>query len=196
MKSKLSMILFVLILGSSLTTALVSVDYYTKEPIARNKRRKLQKGILSSLNIEYGENDPNEIFSANVETIITKGDEAKKFYRSKTSGDIAFEFHGMGLWGPISGTIALSPDLQQIQGLSITHQEETPGLGGRIAEGEFLNRFEGKKVAAGIAILSPGKAKAENEVDGITGATLSCKAFEAILNEELKKYVPIIKETR
>ena len=66
MKSKLSMILFVLILGSSLTTALVTVDKFTREPIARNKAKKLQKGILSSLSIEYGENDQNEIFSANV----------------------------------------------------------------------------------------------------------------------------------
>ncbi len=39
MKSKLLMILFVLILGSTLTTALVSVDSFTKEPIARNKAK-------------------------------------------------------------------------------------------------------------------------------------------------------------
>ena len=196
MKSKISMILFVLILGSSLTTALVTVDNITREPIARNKIKKLQKGILSSLSIEYGENDPNEIFSANVETIISKGDEAKKFYRSKTSGNIAFEIHGMGLWGPIHGTIALTPNLQKIHGISIIHQEETPGLGGRIAEAEFLNRFKGKCITEGLTIESPGKALADNEVDGITGATLSCNEFEIILNNEIIKYVSIIKESK
>ena len=193
MKSKLSMILFVLILGSTLTTALVSVDYYTKEPIACNKAIKLQKSIMSSLRIPYTKETIDDSFSGNVET---RQEGQTKFYQAKKSGDIAFEFHGMGLWGLISGTIALSSDLGQIQGLSIVHQEETPGLGGRIVEGEFLNRFEGKKIAAGITILSPGKAEAENEVDGITGATLSCKAFELILNEEIKRYVSIIKESR
>ena len=48
MKEKLLMILFVLILGSVLTVALVAVDNVTKGPIARNKAIKLQKAILSS----------------------------------------------------------------------------------------------------------------------------------------------------
>jgi RnfABCDGE-type electron transport complex G subunit len=196
MKSKITMILFVLILGSSLTTALVTVDNITREPIARNKIKKLQKGILSSLNIEYGENDPNKIFSANVETIITKGDEAKKFYRSKTSGDIAFEISGTGVQGQIEATIALSSDLERIRGLSIVGQKETPGLGSRIGETEFLNKFKDKNIKNGLAIVAAGKAAADNEVDGITGATLSCNAFEDILNNETKRYVPMIEENK
>jgi Na+-transporting NADH:ubiquinone oxidoreductase subunit C len=196
MKSKISMILFVLILGSSLTTALVTVDKFTREPIARNKAKKLQKGILSSLSIEYGENDPNEIFFANVETITTKGDNPKKFYRSKISGDIAFEISGTGVQGQIDATIALSPDLKRIRGLSIVAQKETPGLGSRIGEAEFLNRFKDKIITNGLAILAPGKAAADNEVDGISGATLSCNAFEDILNNEIKRYVPMIKENK
>ena len=196
MKKMLSMILFVLILGSVLTTALVAVDQLTKEPIARNRAVKLQKGILASLNIKYGENDPNEIFFANVETIITKGGEPKKFYRSKTSGDIAFEISGTGVQGPIEATIALSPDLEQVRGLSIVGQEETPGLGGRIVEAEFVNRFKGKMVTNGLAITSPGKAAADNEVDGITGATLTCNALEDLLNSEIKKYVVMFRESK
>ena len=196
MNSKLSMILFVLILGSVLTTALVAVDKLTREPIARNKALKLQKGILSSLNIEYGEKDIDEKFSANIEVIETKGTEPVKFYRSKTSGDVAFEIGGTGIQGPIQATIALSPNLKQIRGLSIVGQEETPGLGGRIVEIDFLNRFKDKKVISGLAILSPGKAEADNEVDGITGATLTCNALEELLNSEIKKYVIMFRESK
>jgi len=204
MKSKITMILFVLILGSSLTTALVTVDSFTREPIARNKAKKLQKGILSSLNIEYGEDDPNEIFSANVETITTPGDKPKKFYRSKTSGDIAFEISGTGVQGEINATIALSPDLGQIRGISIVGQKETPGLGSRIGEAEFLNKFKDKNITSGkdknitsgIAIVASGKAAADNEIDGITGATLSCNALEELINSELKKYVVMFRESQ
>ncbi|MCK5083594.1 MAG: FMN-binding protein [Candidatus Omnitrophica bacterium] len=190
------MILFVLILGSSLTTALVAVDRFTAGPIARNEAIKLQKGILSSLSIEYGPDDIDEKYSANIEVIITDGEKPKNFYRSKISGDIAFEISGTGLQGAIHATIALSPDLERISGLSIVKQEETPGLGGRIAEDEFLDQFKGKAISNGLAILSPGKAKADNEVDGITGATLSCNALEELLNSEIKKYVLMFRESK
>ena len=196
MNSKLSMILFVLILGSVLTTALVAVDQLTAEPIARNKALKLQKGILSSLNIEYGEDDIDEKFSANIEVTETQSEEPVKFFRSKTSGDIAFKISGMGIQGPIEATIALSPDLEQVRGLSIVAQKETPGLGGRIVETDFLNRFRGRMITDGLAIVSPGKAVADNEVDGITGATLTCNAFEDLLNNEIKKYVVMIRESK
>jgi Na+-transporting NADH:ubiquinone oxidoreductase subunit C len=198
MKKILSTILFVLILGSVLTTALVAVDKLTEEPIARNKALKLQKGILSSLAIEFDEKDKNNIaekFSANIEVIETPGEEPVKFYRSKTSGDIAFKIEGTGVQGTIEATIALSPDLEQVRGLSIVGQEETPGLGGRIVEIDFLNRFKGKMVT-GLAILSPGKAAADNEVDGITGATLTCNALEELLNSEIKKYVVMFRESK
>jgi len=38
-------------------------------------------------------------------------------------------------------------------------------------------------------------ASGENEVDGMTGATLSCNAFEEILNSELPKYIRAIRES-
>ncbi len=193
MKEKLTMILFVLILGSTLTMALVSVDNFTKEPIAINKVKKLRKSILSSLGFTYTKDSMDKSFSENIKTQESAG---VTFYQAKTSGDLAFEIHGMGLWGPIHGTIALTPNLQKIHGISIIRQEETPGLGGRIAEDEFLNRFKGKSITEGLIIQPPGKAQADNEVDGITGATLSCKAFETILNNEIKRYVAIIKESK
>ena len=199
MREKLRMILFVLILGSILSTSLVAVDQLTKGPIARNKAVKLQKGILSSLGIEfneYSQDDIDEKFSANIDVTETKGDEPVKFYRSRTSGDIAFEISGTGVQGPIHATIALSPGLDEIRGLNIVGQEETPGLGGRIVETDFLNRFEGKIITNGLAIVSPGKAAADNEVDGITGATLTCNALEELLNSEIKRNVVMLRESR
>jgi len=201
MKKILSMVLFVLILGSILTTALVAVDRITKDPIDRNKALRLQKGILSSLAIEFDEKDKNGIaekFSGDIEVIETPGEggKPKKFYRSKMSGDIAFEVKGKGAQESIEATIALSPNFEQVRGLSIVSQKETPGLGGRIEETEFLNRFKGKVITNGLAITSPGKAAADNEVDGITGATLTCDALEKLLNSEIKKYTVIFRESK
>ncbi len=191
MKEKLLMILFVLILGSVLSTALVSVDTYTAPLIEKNKVRKLRINILKALDIAYLEDKVDETFLGNV---ITEKEGEIEFYVAQTSGDIAFEISGPGLWGTIYGIIALEPDLETIKGITIIKQEETPGLGGRIAEAEFLDKFKTKKVFPRLMIQPPGKARENNEVDGITGATLSCQAFEEILNSEIEKYVTIIKE--
>ena len=157
------------------------------------KAIKLQKSVLSSLGFTYDKDSIDESFSENVE-IQKIGDDT--FYQDIASGNIAFEIHGMGVQGPIDGMVALTPDLQKIHGISIVHQEETPGLGGRIAEAEFLDRFKGKIITKGLFILPPGKAHADNEVHGITGATFSCNAFEEILNNEIKRYVAMIEESK
>lgn len=193
MKSKITMILFVLVLGSVLTTALVSVDFYTAPRIAKNKEIKLRISILKSLGIDYSEEKIDETFEENV---VPKTTGEAEFYVSTNGGNVAFEFYGSGLWGPIHGTIALESDLSKIKGITIIHQEETPGLGGRIADADFLEKFVGKTVSEGLIIQPPGKATMENEVDGITGATLSCMAFEAILNSEIQRYVSIVKEDK
>ncbi len=193
MKEKLKMILFVLVLGSVLSTALVSVNAYTTPLIEKNKVKKLRISILKALDIPYSKDKVNEVFSENV---ATKNQGKREFYVAKSNGDIAFEISGSGLWGPIRGIIALGPDLNTIKGITIIHQEETPGLGGRIAEADFLDKFKTKKVFPRLMIMPPGKASQNNEIDGITGATLSCKAFEEILNREIEKYVSVIKESK
>ena len=193
MKEKLLMILFVLVLGSVLSTALVSVDAYTAPLIEKNKVRKLRISILKALDITYSKDKVDEVFSENV---TKKNQGEKEFYVAEASGDIAFEILGSGLWGPIHGIIALRSDLKTIKGITIIRQEETPGLGGRIAEADFLNKFEAKTILPRLIIQSPGKASGNNEIDGITGATLSCKAFEEILNSEIEKYLSVIKESK
>jgi len=191
MKEKILMILFILLLGSVLSTTLVSVDKYTAPLIEKNKTRKLYVSILKALDITFTEDKVDKAFEENV---ITKKQEEINFYIARAGGDIAFEIKGSGLWGPVHGIIALRPDLKTIKAITIIHQEETPGLGGRIGESDFLNKFKSKKILPRLIIQPPGKASKNNEVDGITGATLSCKAFEQILNSEIEKYVSIFKE--
>ena len=147
---------------------------------------------MDALDISFNQDNIDQTF---LEQVVTKEINGKEFYVSET-GDTAFGFLGSGLWGPISGIMALEPDLKTIKGLTIVHQEETPGLGGRISEKEFLDRFKSKEVLPELLIVSPGKAGKSNEIDGITGATLTCKAFEVLLNNQTKEYLPLIKEKR
>ncbi len=190
MKERVWMILFVLVLGSFLTAALLAVTNYTDPIIEKNNELMVKKSILLALGIPYSEETVESVFSMNIDK-VPKG--VATFYFSK-SGEVAFEVSGSGLWGPVDGVIALMPDHRSIKGLTIIRQEETPGLGGRIAEDEFLNRFKNKVVVPKLEIVAEGKATKENQVDGITGATMSGKALESLLNSEMGKYLPLLSQ--
>jgi len=193
MKDKVLMVVFVLILGSVLTSALVGVDLYTADRIKANKEFKTKTRVMGALGISYSTEDKvaaEATFAENVKKPEPIGE--KQFYTS--DGNVAFEFSGSGLWGPISGVLALAPDLKTIKGLTIVHQEETPGLGGRIAEVEYLEKFKGKDLSSGLLITPPDKASKPNEVDGVTGATLTSKAFGTIINNQAKEYIALYRK--
>jgi Na+-transporting NADH:ubiquinone oxidoreductase subunit C len=100
---------------------------------------------------------------------------------------VAVPFAGQGLWGPIKGFLALKPDLKTIHGVTFHEQEETPGLGGEIGADWFRDQFKGKSIEdaqgkRGIRIRRGGGATGPNEVDAITGATMTSERVEEMLN--------------
>jgi len=189
MKDKIFMIAFVLVLGSVWTTALVGVDAWTSPIIEKHTQAKQRASILKALGISYEEGNIDAAFAGNVEKSEDGGLEV---YRSR-EGAIAFKIAGSGVQDQISGVLALEKDLKTIKGITIVAQKETPGLGDRVFEPETLARFKGKVLFPEFHILPPGRASKENEVDGVTSATLTCQALQKILNAEAKKYRDAIK---
>ena len=185
MKDKLLMILFVLVLGSILSTSLVLVDHYTEPIIDENVSLKLKSSVLGALSIDFEGQNVDRAFDNNV----AERSAADKTYYVSARGDIALPFTGSGLWGPITGILALKPDLREIMGITIIHQEETPGLGSRIAETEYLAKFVGKQFNPKLRVVTPGRASAEDEIDSISGATMSSNAFVGILNSQYGEYL-------
>ncbi len=103
---------------------------------------------------------------------------------------------GRGLWGGLWGYIALDEDKQTVYGVYFYHSSETAGLGARIGETDFHNKFKGKKIFANgsmdvaIKVTKAGTAKDQlHEVDGITGATLTNNGVANMLQNCLKAYV-------
>jgi Na+-transporting NADH:ubiquinone oxidoreductase subunit C len=190
MKDKLMMLVFVLVLGTILTGVLVAVNWYTTPVINRNQQRETQAGVLKALGIPFAEGEQGKVFADHVQTRQAGGE---TYYLADGAG-IALPYSGSGLWGPIDGIVALNPDLKTLKGVTILHQEETPGLGSRISEQSYLDQFRGKDFSSGLKLVPPGKARADNEIDAITGATLSPKAFLDILNANLRAAVPLIRE--
>ena len=107
----------------------------------------------------------------------------------------ALEVVGKGLWGPISGFVALEPDATTVMNVSFDPHGETPGLGAEIAQPPFMGQWRGKKVAAGGEIkpirvvkgsadlACPGRV--EHCVDGVSGATITSRGVDAMVGKAL-----------
>jgi Na+-transporting NADH:ubiquinone oxidoreductase subunit C len=181
MMAKIKMVLFVLILGTILSSALIAVNTFTTPLIEKNQAVKLQKTILSAFGYSYTIEDLEETYNKNI-TVMGEGD---SLYYKAENGLLAFPYKGKGFQGEITGVIAMASDIKTISGLAILSQVETPGLGSRIGEEAFLGQFPGQKFNPELIYTSAGSADSESEIDGISGATLSSKAIINILNDNI-----------
>ena len=107
----------------------------------------------------------------------------------------------MGLWGPISGYIALNEDKATVYGVYFNHESETAGLGAEIKDNAaWQAKFQGKKLFAGDndkAIALGVEKKVDDpatQVDAVTGATLTSNGVRDMLHEGLSKYLVFLNE--
>ena len=106
---------------------------------------------------------------------------------------------GRGLWGGLWGYIALNADKKTVFGTYFYHTSETAGLGARIGERWFQEQFNGKPLFAGddteniaLTVVKAGASKAETEIDGVTGATLTSDGVSAMVKDGLTAYISFI----
>lgn len=108
--------------------------------------------------------------------------------------------YGMGLWGAISGYIAIDADRNTVYGAYFTHESETAGLGAEIKDNEtWQSQFQGKKLTAdgtpGIALSVVKKSNVKDpttECDAVTGATLTCDGVSLMLHNCLGLYTAFL----
>jgi len=96
---------------------------------------------------------------------------------------------GQGYADKIELLMGFDPHAKHLTGLFILEQKETPGLGNKIIEKKWRDQFLKKSTDARLRVVKGG-AKTPNDIDAITGATISSKAVVAIINKsaaELEK---------
>lgn len=159
-----------------------------------NVLRDTKNQILTSLNIEGLEGTAIDDKYAEVvtETLECNGN---AFFKAQVEGAVKYVLPvaGRGLWGGLAGYISVDEDKLHVYGAYFSHEGETAGLGARINERWFQQQFNGKPIfdAEGnvaLTVVKAGAAKAETEVDGVTGATLTSKGVAAMVNDGLNLY--------
>lgn len=154
-----------------------------------NKQAEKCQQILRAAGHDIDRSKAVEAFSNLAEPLTEDGQQYRVVCADGTSG-IAVRLDGKGLWGPIWGYAVISEDGQTLKGVSFDHKSETPGLGAKITDEAFLNAFKGKKLYdkdgnfVSVRVLKPGTSPEiadENRVDAISGATLTSKGVDEML---------------
>lgn len=195
--------------------------------VALDKKRQ----ILAALNIRNLDNDAvagkyrqiivrDDVIDSdnNVLTKGSQGGEAAGFklnsadykagrlalYVCNVNGETKYVIpvYGMGLWGPISGYIAINSDKNTVYGAYFTHESETAGLGAEIKDNvAWQEQFKGKKITLpeheGIALEVVKKSEVTNpsvQCDAVTGATLTTDGVSRMLQDCLGKYIKFLND--
>jgi len=102
---------------------------------------------------------------------------------------------GSGFQDTISLIYGYDPFKQQIIGMQVLESRETPGLGDKIVgDQKFHGNFKALEVLPEIVAVASGTKAKENEVDSISGATISSKAVVKILNLGNERWKKLIDE--
>lgn len=155
---------------------LAFISSYLKPAQDVNVALDKKKQILAALNIRgLSDNEVAEQYKSIVESddvinsdnqILTKGTKGGEqagfklngadfkagrlaLYVCKINNETKYVIpvYGMGLWGPISGYIAIDYDKNTVFGAYFTHESETAGLGAEIKDNiEWQKQFIGKNL--------------------------------------------------
>jgi len=206
MKDSLRTIIFAAVLGTVCAGLLTAASYVLEPYQTANAAAEKYRNIFGVLGVSYDQDaNSTELLKlvkseSNPDGIVTETDDKAKAkiggmkvftYVHPQAGKLyAVEFAGPGLWGPVEGLLCLRSDLKTIHNIAFYKHEETPGLGAEIEGDDFCGQFTDKTIAGtepGIRVRKPGAATGDNEVDGISGATLTCDKVEAMINAISKR---------
>lgn len=103
---------------------------------------------------------------------------------------IVLPVYGKGLWSTLYGFLALkadNPNDMPVTGITFYEHGETPGLGGEVDNPKWKAQWPGKEILADggkpiLDVTKPGQASETNEVDGMSGATITSNGVEGLVN--------------
>lgn len=123
-------------------------------------------------------------------------------WRADVLQRLVLPVHGQGMWSTIYGYLALEPDFDTVAALTIYRHGETPGIGDRIEDPQWLARWQGKRVydEAGdvrIAVVRQPR-DSRYQVDLISGASVTSQSVGRLVELWLgeKGYGPLLQRLR
>lgn len=177
MKLMIHLILTLSILGIIAGGSLALVDNWSSPLIAANQQAETEKAIFLV--------QPE---GKTYEKVNISGVEVFKVFNADSNFiGYSLVYEGNGFQGKIRLIVGLSSDLKKITTLEILEQVETPGLGTKVTEAPFIDQFKGLETTPNVKWVKGAVPDEANEIQAVTGATISSKSVVAIINAGVEK---------
>ncbi|MBW2984789.1 FMN-binding protein [Candidatus Woesearchaeota archaeon] len=177
MKSETPKLVLTLVVICVIAAAALSIVYKITYPKIRAEAVKEMRATLDRVLPEATAFDEPGV----PEEILEQKEGVKAIFigynQNRDITGIAAVVEGAGYQDYIQLLVVVSADLKEIKSIEILDQKETPGLGSRITEKEFLDQFKGEL---------------KEEYDAITGATVSSTTIINLVNKAIEDLAKII----
>ena len=160
-------------------------------PLALSLTNKITKDKIAELEEKNSSETMASLIKADKFTEEEFKDSETEFtyYFALKDGNIIgyiFKTAEKGYGGDVSVMTAVNSDgtVKSVAILDVSN--ETPGLGQNAAKESFYSQYEGK--TSGISLLKNGADSAKNEVNAVTGATITSTAVNKAVNQALEQF--------
>lgn len=185
--SSLRLVMTLAIAGLISGIAIIGIYETTLPTITANKARELQAAVSKVL---PGVSQMQQLVFRNDQLIVAVDKDADEpaIYGGYDEQGMFIGWAIPGAGAGYQDTIGLlygyAPREREIRGMEILESRETPGLGDKIYKDmEFVGNFTQLSIDPTIVVVKKNTRSQPNEVDAITGATISSKAVVRIINE-------------
>ena len=169
----------VLVMGVVFALLLAGTQTTLSERIRENQKRALSEAIAdvvpNTADTEELEIDGNRLF--------------KCLDKDKNLIGWAVQASGTGFVDKITLVVGLTLAADEITGLKVIENLETPGLGNKIV-GPWADRYKGLSTDADITVRKGRADHDKNQIDAITGATWSSRYVTDIVNDCVQRIRP------
>jgi len=174
---------------SGFLSGLIIIGIYvaTLPTITENKARELREAVFKVLP-GVSRMQKLQFVGDRMEIKETGKDDENTLYAGYDSENrfvgYAIASAGPGFQDTIRLLYGYLPDERKVVGMEILESRETPGLGDKIyKDAAFVANFDDLAVDPQIVAVKKGTKTEPNQIDAITGATISSKAVVRIINE-------------
>ena len=181
MRDIIKLFVVVAIFSAIAGLALAAVQDATKDRIELMELKYVRGPALNKL-FKGSENDPlTDRFK------IKDGDKDLDVFIGEFNGKknvVAFETSAMGFDGPIGVMVGYDLDTDELIGMRVTTNTETPGVGSRATSDDaFINQFKGLSIDTGFKVKADG-----GDIDAMSGATVTSRGVSAAVAGSIEKY--------
>lgn len=156
----------------------------TKEPIAKQQEMAKSQAMKEIL----PEASEFKLSGSKLSGTVKEAYEGKR--SDKTVG-YAIKVAPKGYGGAIEIMVGISTE-GKVEGIKILSHTETPGLGAKAPEPKFAGQFKAKPIDKVLQVVKKAPSS-PNEIEAITGATITSKAVTVGVNEAIQFYNTALK---